>query len=222
MADDIEKDVRDLRERLNTLEVETRTDRRWLLIIGILLLGMLGYTNFVALPNEVASQLPDAVTEEVNREAPERVKEEISTWLKANDGEAILASIRRAQSEVSSIQARAASDWDAIRKYLQQAQNIEVGDNDCRIISGLQICWGKADLSPARTHTRAFAFRFKRKFAAKPIITDSIKGNGSAYAFAIYRSDITEEAFTGRIVEVEYKPNNAPVEFSYIAIGRPG
>src|SRR5688572_22159833 len=101
MADETEKEIRALRERLISLEVESRSDRRWLLIVGILLLGVLGYTNFVALPKEVTRQLPDAVKVEVDREAPSRVKEEFARWLNSNNSGAILESIRAAQSEVS-------------------------------------------------------------------------------------------------------------------------
>jgi hypothetical protein len=224
MADDIENGIRDLRERLISVEVESRSERRWLVIVGILLLGLLGYTNFIALPNEVTRQLPDVVTRAVDEEAPKRVNEAFAKWVSNNNGGAILDGIRSAQSEVSSIKARAVADGSAIQAILQQEQNVEVGDNGCRITGGLQLCWGRNDLVPNGVHTRAFAIRFKSKFAGKPIITDSIKANGKGegFAFAIYDYELTEETFTGNIVDVDKKPNNVPVEFSYIAIGRPG
>ena len=102
MADDMEKEVRDLRERLLALEVEFRSDRRWLIITGILLLGILGYTNFVALPNEVKSQLPTEVKGQIDKEAPERVQAEFNRWLNANQQSLTAAPPRPSSSEASS------------------------------------------------------------------------------------------------------------------------
>lgn len=179
------------------------------------------------MPKEVKEKLPEEVNKEINRVAPKHVEAELANWLRANDGEAFLKNIRAAQSEVESRKERARLDGNEIQRLLQEVQNAEVGKEGCRTIGGLQLCWGRKDLeAPSdvnQKHTRAFGFQFASGFLGKPVVADSIKADvpGGDFAFAIYDHDLTEAAFSGYIVEIRKRPSDAPVEFSYIAIGRP-
>lgn len=134
MSENLENELRDLRERLLALEVESRSDRRWLMIVGGLLLGLLGYTSFIGVTLEVKSKLPAAVITEVKNQAPQLVKEKFSAWLDTNQGEVLLGDLRRAQLEVSQIRARAASEEADIRKALeaQSAENLNTKLEDLR------------------------------------------------------------------------------------------
>lgn len=96
-----------------------------------------------------------------------------------------------------------------------------ISDNDCQMIGAAQMCWGKAKLKVADSHTRSFAFKFKKKFAGPPIVTNSIDAESSGYAFAVYNHNLTESGYSGRIVEIQFRKGKSPVAFSYIAVGRP-
>jgi hypothetical protein len=89
-----------------------------------------------------------------------------------------------------------------------------------KLPDGSLMCWGQADLE-GLTHTRSFSFKFKKPFAAKPIITYGIHPIGSGYSFALYNHTTSEDGYSGSLVEVNSRKTGIPVSLSYVAIGLP-
>lgn len=83
-----------------------------------------------------------------------------------------------------------------------------------------QICWGRAELGTTGGHVRTFNITFELPFAEAPVVTTSIDAKSIGYAYAIYNSAVTDKNYTGDVVEIQFRPNTAPVTFSYMAIGK--
>ncbi len=103
-------------------------------------------------------------------------------------------------------------------------QQLRTNDEDCAALdSGHQICWGTRELPTLgnKAH-RLFGFKFAKPFAGKPTITNAINVKSGTFAFAVYNHDLTENAYSGQVVEIDLRRNDVFVSMSYIAVGRPG
>lgn len=87
---------------------------------------------------------------------------------------------------------------------------------------GTLMCWGQAELTEgAGSDSRAFAFEFKEPFAAAPTVTTGIDCKSAGYEFAVYNHQLTEKSYSGRVADVNFRKNSAPVTMHYLAVGTP-
>ena len=96
-----------------------------------------------------------------------------------------------------------------------------IPESGCKPLEAFQICWGKVSLGISGGHVRQFDVLFQKAFATPPVVTTNIDVQSSGYAYAIYNSILDPKQYRGSIVEVQFRPNEAPVAFSFIAIGQP-
>ncbi len=98
---------------------------------------------------------------------------------------------------------------------------VKSGTNWCALMGeAQQICWGYKELSKANEYTRNFDFTFANSFSQKPVVTNGINANSSGWAFSVYTHNISASVYSGSIVEHTSRKSKAPVNMSYVAIGK--
>lgn len=136
-----EDDTRDLRERLLALEVKTRIDRQWLLVVGTIFAVLLGYTNLISVPGQVEDKAAKAAQAEVEKKMPKAAQDAIEEWVKEKSGSAIIDGLRRVQesaedsaraaSEQAEIARRTAEQIGEIRKRYDEGRDLGAMPIDC-------------------------------------------------------------------------------------------
>lgn len=101
---------------------------------------------------------------------------------------------------------------------------VQKGDNWCADLGNEnQICWGYEALSTLNSNSRSFKFAFAKPFSSIPTITNGINSDNTdtdtTWAFSVRNSDISTDAYSGRIIEHSSRNNKTPVRMSYMAIG---
>ncbi len=113
-----------------------------------------------------------------------------------------------------------------VSSYANPAISPVTSKNGCALWGDLQMCWGAEDLTrPAKNpHVRTFSFKYEKPFTGTPSITTGIHSNYSKTgdAFAVYSYVLTNQSYTGAVIELDKESSPSPVVMHYMAIGKKG
>jgi hypothetical protein len=101
--------------KLEALEKQLSSDRKWLAAIGAILLAFLGYTNLLALPKDVKQQVADQTSSIIKNEVTDRIAAEFNAWQQSGGTVQFRERADRAARAIEEVRAMVETEADRVR-----------------------------------------------------------------------------------------------------------
>ena len=201
---DNEAELREHSDKLADLDrrlVEVNKDVTWsqklMGVVGLLLLGFLGYTNIYSVPREVSSALRSTAIDTAQSE--------------------VLRMAGAATNKLIEVQSLLSSVKDSLSHGDNTNGYIRVGD--------VLLCWGQCVTNPVQPpDVLEFSFTFPEPFKEAPTITTTILPDSpgtNRVTYAIYWQALNQKTFHAKALERDRSPGRkVRTTINYIAIGK--